>query len=145
MRQLPSEGCFPEPVALSPPPPSPATESFRFCLKSCPSDHVCMALMDTVVAASNGGVSKVPRVSMYDVRKYEIGRQFPPGHAVVEVSEAEGNEWGDCPPSFATHASRCHCCVPLVIYFFRWHLYLWGVSYLCLYIRYLPIYLPLAL
>ncbi|CAM9648366.1 unnamed protein product [Ascophyllum nodosum] len=59
------------------------------CLKSIRSgnyaDHVCMALMDTVVAASNGGVSKVPRVSMYDVRKYEIGRQFPPGHAVVEA------------------------------------------------------------
>lgn len=45
-----------------------------------------MALMDTVVAASGGKMSMVPKVSMYDVRKYELGRQFPPGHAIVEVS-----------------------------------------------------------
>lgn len=49
------------------------------------SDHKCMALMDTVVAASSGKASMVPKVSMYDVRKYELGRQFPPGHAIVEV------------------------------------------------------------
>lgn len=41
--------------------------------------------MDTVVAASNGGEAKVPKVSMYDIRKYEVGRQFPPGHVAVEV------------------------------------------------------------
>lgn len=49
------------------------------------SVHVCMALMDSVVAASGGKASSVPRVSMYDVRKFELGRQFPPGHAIVEV------------------------------------------------------------
>jgi len=49
------------------------------------SNHVCMMLMDAVVAASSGKASGVPKVSMYDVRTYELGRQFPPGHRDVEV------------------------------------------------------------
>lgn len=51
------------------------------------SDHVCLALMDEVVDASSGKISGVPRVSIYDARKFEIGRQFPPGHLTVEASD----------------------------------------------------------
>lgn len=53
------------------------------------SDHGCLALMDLVIAASNARKVGVPRVSMYDVREYELGRQFPPGHATVEVKQQE--------------------------------------------------------
>ncbi|CAM9829589.1 unnamed protein product, partial [Ectocarpus sp. 13 AM-2016] len=49
------------------------------------NDHRCLGLMDSVIAASNARKVGVPRVSMYDVRDYELGRQFPPGHATVEA------------------------------------------------------------
>lgn len=51
------------------------------------SDHGCLGLMDSVIAASNARKVGVPRVSMYDVRDFELGRQFPPGHATVEVKQ----------------------------------------------------------
>lgn len=48
-------------------------------------EPVCLSLMDEIVADSGGRGHKVARVSMYDIRKFEIGRDFPPGHKIVEV------------------------------------------------------------
>lgn len=95
-RQL-NERTPPSPPPPPPPPPPPVLiVSHPRCplplrgthpLLSTISNHVCMALMDSVVAASSGKKSMVPKVSMYDVRNYELGRQFPPGHATVEVQK----------------------------------------------------------
>lgn len=70
---------------LSPPPPVLLHHAAATSTLKQHSDRVCTSLMDSVVAASNGKTSGVPKVSMYDVRNYELGRQFPPGHAYVEV------------------------------------------------------------
>ncbi|CAM9569654.1 unnamed protein product [Discosporangium mesarthrocarpum] len=45
----------------------------------------CFNLMEKVISGSNGGVSGMGKVSMYDVRHYEATREFPPGHKIVEV------------------------------------------------------------
>eukprot|EP00904_Undaria_pinnatifida_P011519 jgi/Undpi1/7498/HiC_scaffold_22.g09971.m1 len=79
------------------------------CINSIKSgnfaDHTCMALMDAVVAGSGGKEPGVPRVSMYDVREYEVGRKFPPGHKIVEAylnrdDVREAIHASGCPASF---------------------------------------------
>ena len=76
-----------------------------------------MALMDAVVAGSGGKEPGVPRVSMYDVREYEVGRKFPPGHKIVEVDTGDVVVFAFF---FVLCDLRCNICVfcLLIVLFF---------------------------
>lgn len=55
-----------------------------------------MSLLDDIVSDSGGRAREVAKVSMYDVRKFEVGRDFPPGHKIVEVCTVPAHSQEKC-------------------------------------------------